>query len=174
MTRVYLGEAGRTGEERPGEVSWCSGKFQGEGETWGLGRSLQGSRGLTSATRELSERAGGRGLDAGGDRRCGTQSRVGGAHGEVWGPPRPGVYDSGPTCPGLLEFGLGGQSLMTQETVWGNRFMSLHDGGHPSTRSHLSIIPVYLQIFQCFEGFCPELTVFYIDRFVNSSFLWEK
>lgn len=88
--------------------------------------------------------------------------------------PGPGCMTVAPHAQDSLNLDGGGQSLMTQETVWGNWFMSLHDGGHPSTRSHLSIIPVYLQIFQCFEGFCPELTVFYIDRFVNSSFLWEK
>lgn len=65
--------------------------------------------------------------------------------------------------------------LPLQRSVpWSRRFTSLHSGGRPGTRSHLSIIPVYLKFFQCFEGFCPESIVFYIAHFVNSSFLWEK
>lgn len=50
----------------------------------------------------------------------------------------------------------------------------LFTAGDVPVQGATSIIPVYLKFSQSFEGFCPELTVFYIARFVNSSFLGEK
>lgn len=76
--RVYVGVAGKTGEDWPGkEAQRCSGKFQGE--AWGLGRSHQGEIcGPTSATRKLSEREGGWGMEVRGAHWCGAQPQVGG------------------------------------------------------------------------------------------------